>query len=281
MPSHSFDRSWTVAAVCAAILAGSAPSIPHVFAARPPRTVLVTQQIEAARVMAQAIDCIKRLRLESGRAIDRALDPNETGLIGDEFTPLTTSLGEVEAKRTSTNPAFAALLVHYFHDAGLTRGDVVAVGASGSFPALLLATLSASRVLGLEPIVIYSMGASMYGANLPGFTVVEMLSGLRAEGILPYGLAAVSAGGDGDTGAGVLFDQSGATLRAEVRRCRLPVIAGSSLADSIARRLHVLETVARGRSIRCFVNIRVCVTRDSDRAPAAPARDCQGQRVAV
>ena len=205
--------------------------------------------------MARALESIKALRHSKGLPIDRDLDPNQTGIIGDEFTPLTTSLGDVEAKRTSANPAFAAVLVKYFSDAGLTRGDVVAVGASGSLPALLLATLSAARVLDLEPVVIYSVGASMYGANIPGFTCVDMLARLRADGLLPYHIAAVSPGGEEDNGAGALFDEAGTALVAEARRTTLPMVSGTSLAERIQWRLRLFDTAAGDRPIRCFVNI--------------------------
>jgi poly-gamma-glutamate system protein len=209
----------------------------------------------AAHLMSRSLEVIRALRLEREFRIDPALDPNRTGIIGDEFTPLTTSLGELEAKRTTTNPAFAGLMVKYFRGAGLAAGDVVAVGASGSFPALLLATLSAARVLDLEPVVIYSVGSSMYGANLPGFTFVDMLDRLRETGHLPYRLAAVSPGGDNDQGAGVLFDEDGTALRAETRRSGLPVIESGSLAANVQARLRVYEAAGGGRPIRCFVNI--------------------------
>ena len=205
--------------------------------------------------MARSLESIRVLRLSKGLPIDRTLDPNETGIIGEEFTPLTTSLGEVEAKRTSANPAFAALMVKYFNDAGLQRGDVVAIGASGSFPALLLASLSAARVLELRPVVIYSIGASMYGANLQGFTFVDMLARLRADGLLPYEIAAVSPGGDRDGGAGVLFDEEGTALLAETRRSGIPVVGGATLAGRIQRRLRIYEAAAGARPIRCFVNV--------------------------
>ena len=155
---------------------------------------------------------------------------------------------------TSANPAFAAAVVRYFREAGLSRGDVVAVGASGSFPALLLATLCASRVLELEPLVIYSIGASMYGANLPGFTFVDMLAGLRSDGLLPYTLTAVSPGGRRDSGTGVLFDEDGTTLSSEARRSGLPIVEAPTLEESIQRRLRVYDEASRGRPIRCFVN---------------------------
>lgn len=214
-----------------------------------------TAEARAAALMVRSMEIVKALRLSLDLPIDPVLDPNGTGIIGAEFTPLTTSLGEVEAKRTSANPAFAALMVAYFREAGLQSGDVVAIGASGSFPALLLATLAAARVMDLEPIVIYSIGASMFGANLPGFTMVDMLSRVRDEGSLPYALAAVSPGGNGDRGTGVLFDEEGAALVGEAARSGLPVIRAASLAESIAERLRIYEAASRGRPIRCFVNI--------------------------
>ncbi len=208
--------------------------------------------------MERSLASVRALRAEKNIPIDRTLDPNATGIIGDEFSALTTSVGAVEAKRTAANPAFAAVMVGYFRRAGLKAGDVIAVGASGSFPAFALATLAAARVLDLRPIVIYSVGSSMYGANLPGFTLVDMLGRLRADGLLPYRLAAVSPGGGGDDddeGGGVLFDESGGTLAAETRRSGLPIVRGRSLADRIRDRLRIYDEASSGRPIRCFVNI--------------------------
>ncbi len=241
--------------MCALLAAAGEFPHPAAGGASDTRAPMLEQQLDAARLMARSLVTIKASRVARGLAIDRAIDPNETGIIGDEFSPLTTSLGDVEAKRTTTNPAFAALLVKYFREAGLSRGDVVAVGASGSFPSFLLATLSASRILDLDPVVIYSVGASMYGANLPGFTFVDMLDGLRATGLLPYRLTAVSPGGYRDEGKGVLFDEGGTTLIDETRRSGLPIIDAPSLSDSIRARLRVYDQARPGRPVRCFVNI--------------------------
>jgi poly-gamma-glutamate system protein len=212
-------------------------------------------QQAAAALMARSLESIRAHRLAKGLPIDRTLDPNGTGIIGEEFTPLTTSLGDVEAKRTAANSAFAAVVVKYFEQAGLTRGDVVAVGGSGSFPAFVLAALCASRALELQPVLIYSIGSSMYGANIPGFTFVDMLAGLQADGLLPYRMAAVAPGGALDGGHGVLFDEEGTTLVDEARRSGLPIVNGATLADRIQRRLRIYETAAAGRPIRCFVNV--------------------------
>jgi poly-gamma-glutamate system protein len=210
---------------------------------------------EAAALMARALSSIKALRLEKGIPLDADLDPNGTGIVGDEFSPLTTSLGEAAAKRTAANPAFAGVVAGYFERAGLKPGDVVAIGGSGSFPAFVLASLCAARALDLTPVLIYSVGSSMYGANIPGFTFVDMLARLRADGLLPYTIAAVAPGGAHDGGRGVLFDEEGTTLIDEARRSGLPMVEGPTLADRVRRRLAIYDAAASGKPVRCFVNV--------------------------
>jgi poly-gamma-glutamate system protein len=131
----------------------------------------------------------------------------------------------------------------------------VAIGGSGSFPAFVLASLCAARAMDLRPVLIYSVGSSMYGANLPGFTFVDMLARLRADGLLPYTIAAVAPGGERDSGRGVLFDEEGATLLDEARQSGLPMVEGATLAERIRRRLEIYDGAAGARPIRCFVNV--------------------------
>ncbi|GAI92880.1 unnamed protein product, partial [marine sediment metagenome] len=172
------------------------------------KTPYYDEQIQAAQLMKNSLETIKEERLKRNIPLNIELDPNQTGIIGKEYTELTTTLGNLEAKRTSTNPAFAALLVKYFKEANLKKGDVIAIGASGSFPALILATLSTARVLELEPLLIYSVGSSEYGANLPEFTFVEMLDSLNKKNILPYKLLAISMGGYLDQVEGMFYSDS-------------------------------------------------------------------------
>lgn len=213
------------------------------------------EQIRAARLMEDAIAVLRQEREARGIPIDQELDPNRTGLIGAEFTEITTSLGNLEAKRTSTNPEFAALMVRFFHDLGLQKGDLVAVGASGSFPGLILATLAAADVMDLEPLVIYSIGASMYGANLPEFTFIEMLKVLRSEGLLPYDLLAVSLGGDGDRAAGPMLDGSEEVFGRIAEYSGVPIISEPDNAASIRRRKELYAHAAQRKPLVCFVNI--------------------------
>jgi hypothetical protein len=73
------------------------------------------------------------------------LDPNRTGLIGPPYSELLTTTGQLEAKRTTTNPDVAGLIAHLLRRAGAEAGDTVAIGASASFPALLIASLTAAE----------------------------------------------------------------------------------------------------------------------------------------
>lgn len=221
---------------------------------RAPRAESV-EQLRAARIMAASLAEIKQLRASLGIPIDRRIDPNETGMIGEEFTELTTSLGDLEAKRTTANPDFAALMVTYFRRAGLRAGDTVAIGASGSFPSLIVATLAACNALELKPVLIYSVGASMYGANIPQLTFIPMLKRLNESGILPYGLAAVSMGGDGDRAEGMFFETSQNQIRGIAQSSGVVFIHEQTVARTVRRRMDIYRRAGGGRPPRCFVNV--------------------------
>ena len=184
-----------------------------------------------------------------GIAIE-AGDINRTGLIGPEWTPLTTSQGILEAKRTSLDPNFAALLVRYFKEAGLEAGDHVAVGASGSFPGLLIATLCAATELGLQTDVIASYGASLHGATRPEMNVCRIIRILKEEGLVDHTLLAVSPGGDNDYGQSLLFPDSREAIAALAAEEGVEFIDYNDLEKSIQRRLELF-----GEDVDCFVNV--------------------------
>ncbi|MBE0602904.1 MAG: poly-gamma-glutamate system protein, partial [Deltaproteobacteria bacterium] len=140
------------------------------FARRHQPDPLREEKNAATTLMQRAGQAVKAGKLRIGVPIDRRLDANDTGLIGVEYTDITTTLGSLAAKRTSTNPAFAAVVVDMLYRAGVRPGDAVAVGFSGSFPALNIAVLSAAKALDLRPVIISSAGSSTYGANQPDMT---------------------------------------------------------------------------------------------------------------
>ena len=156
--------------------------------------------VRAASAMEACMAELKTERFRRGVPIDEDTDRFSTGLIGTEFTAITTTLGNLEAKRTSCQPDMAALVCDLLVRAGVKAGDRVGVCATGSFPALNLAAVCAAEAMGAQPVIIVSVGASTYGANLPAFTAPEMLFHLYGAGLISAKPAAVTLGGDDDLG---------------------------------------------------------------------------------
>ncbi len=218
------------------------------------RTSLRREMTEAARLMARAEAAVRDCRSAKGLGTDAAADPNATGLVGLETSPITTSLGNPEAKRTTTNPDFAALVVSLFDEAGVRRGDAVAVGASSSFPALVIATLSAARAMGVEPLVISSLGASEWGANDPAFNWLDMEACLRRSGLLDVRALALAVGGDEDVGRNM--EPAGrALLLDRIRASGVPFVEQAGLEANVRERLRLYTAAAGGRPLKAFVNV--------------------------
>jgi poly-gamma-glutamate system protein len=217
-------------------------------------TSLRREMLEASRLMARAETAVRDCRTEKGVAADDRADPNRTGLIGLAMSPITTSLGNVAAKRTTANPAFAALMVSLLDEAGVRREDTVALGASSSFPALIIAALSAAKVMGLNPVVISSLGASEWGANNPAFNWLDMGGCLRTAGILDFRPVALAVGGDEDVGRD-MSPAGRALLAAQIAESGVFFIEKPDLEANVRERLRLYETGAGGRPIRAFINI--------------------------
>jgi poly-gamma-glutamate system protein len=210
------------------------------------------EMIQAASIMHQAIEEVGAGRLQRGIGIDPLYDPNLTGLIGSEFTKITTTLGDLEAKRTTTNPNFAALLVHLLKEAGVNNGDTIAVGASGSFPALLLATLSAARAMDLNPIVICSLSSSMWGANDPDFTLLDIYE--YARSVVKYDISALSIGGYRDIGKSMEAEAAG-LLERRIRASGIEFIYESDFRKNVETRMSIYNAKADLAEITAFINI--------------------------
>jgi poly-gamma-glutamate system protein len=217
-------------------------------------TGLRRDMIEASRLMARAEDALRNCRALKGIAIDPGTDPNRTGLVGLETSPTTTSLGSLEAKRTTANPNFAGLLVDLFRRAGLKKGDAVAVGASGSFPALIIATLTAAKAADLRPLMISSLGASDWGANNPDFNWLDMEGCLQGAGVLDVSSIAVAVGGAEDIGRD-MSAQGREALKARILESGIPFLDEPDLKANVSTRLLIYEKAAAGRPVRVFVNI--------------------------
>ena len=210
--------------------------------------------LSAATEMRSAIDFIRSCREGKGLPFDLEADPNQTGLIGQKWSVLTTTLGQLEAKRTTTNPDFAGLIVYLLRQAGVERGEAVAIGASSSFPALIIASLAACKALEVTPIYIVSLGASQWGANDPCFTWLDIQGCLEEARWLPELPVALSLGGARDNGTGLRPEGKEMLLR-KISERGLKLINEPDLEKNVALRLNLYEIGARGKRIGAFINI--------------------------
>ncbi|NLJ46777.1 MAG: poly-gamma-glutamate system protein [Treponema sp.] len=216
------------------------------------RSPYYEEMVRAARLMEEAEARVRDARTAAGIGIDPLRDPNSTGLVGVEYSETTTSLGDLESKRTSAGPDMAALSVLLLREAGVKSGDAIAVGASGSFPGLVLAVLSAARALDLDVALVSSLGASSWGANIPEFSYLRIHE--AALPVLGYPILAVSLGGGEDAG-GDMQPEGRRILSREAFRSGLRVINARSLEDSVDERLALYDSFLGGRACAAFVNV--------------------------
>ena len=123
-----------------------------------------------------------------------------TGMIGAEYTAITTTIGNLDSKKTSLDPNLAAVYIKMFSSLSLKKGDEVVINISGSFPMLDISCIIAAEEYGLKPFVMASIGASSYGATNPAFTIFDMLEHLYSENLISSRIDIVSLGGSGDVG---------------------------------------------------------------------------------
>ncbi|MDN5354617.1 MAG: hypothetical protein PWQ09_1373 [Candidatus Cloacimonadota bacterium] len=211
-------------------------------------------KLKAAELMQQAEDVIRSYQDERGFYIDTENDPNETALIGEKETLITTDRGSLRSKLTTLNPNFAAIIVQYFKDAGLKKGDKIAVSVTGSMPALNIAVLSAAKVLDLEVEMITSVGASMFGATDPEFTWLDMETLLREEGIFQYKSIAASMGGGRDLGRGLNRTGRELILQA-IKRNKVPLVQENSLEANINKKMQIWQQAAAGKPYKMYINV--------------------------
>ena len=175
------------------------------------------------------------------------------GLLGEEYTEITTTVGHKDAKLLSAAPDFPALLAQWYKEAGVREGDAVAINASGSFPALNIAALAAAQAVKARPLLISSLGASSWGANRPDYTWAHMEQRLVSRWPA-YASLAMSLGGDGDT-AQSLPDEGRQALLDALRLSGAPVLTPESPKDIMAARMRLWKEHNGGELPALLVNI--------------------------
>lgn len=212
------------------------------------------EKMAAAELTAEAYDVIHKAHMDLGYEIDEKMNITQTGVLGIVTSPVTTSTGDLTAKRTSINPNFAAIAVQLLKEAGVEAGDVVAVGVSGSFPAVNASVYAAIETLQAEPIVIASGAASQWGANLPNLLWLDMERILAEEGVFKTRAIAASVGGIEDQGLG-LSAEGRQMLEDGIQRNGIPPLTAETFEAAIEERLGLYDQVAAGRPIKAYINV--------------------------
>jgi len=212
------------------------------------------QKLEASKLAYDAIEHLKGYRLQKSIFIDPVNDPNETALIGQDITPITTDRGYIESKLTATNPNFAAVIVDMLKEAGVEKNDVVAISFTGSLPGLNIAVHAALQTLKLKPVIITSVGASNWGANDPYYTWLDMENELYKAGIFKYKSIAASIGGGLDRGRG-LSPEGRELIIDAISRNNVDFINEEHLESSIEKRMKIFNKQRAKNKIKAFVNV--------------------------
>ncbi len=213
------------------------------------------QKVEAAKLMSACLDTLKTEHARLGIVIDPINDPYQTGLIGPIRSTITTDRGLLSEKQSALNPNLAAVFVQEFSKANLKEGDHIAVGITGSNPAVNLALYSAIKVMKLKPSIVVSLSSAAYGANQEDYTWLDMESILVRSGLIDFKSSYASLGGKEDQGIGLPDDGITAMLDA-MKRNEVPSLLGASLEESVKTRSTVYaQLLPEGERYKLFVNI--------------------------
>ena len=175
-------------------------------------------------------------------AADETADPDRTGLIGFEWSGLSTTLGSLPAKRTSCDPRWAAVMDRWFDKLNIKRGDSVLLLSSSSFPGLILNTLTAAEARGVKLTFVLSLGSSSWGANVPKATWPEVAAILRRKGLIRSAVYACTPGGDRETGGG-LSDETIEEMRRVCRGEGTRLVIHKSLEEVIDWKMDIVHAV--------------------------------------
>lgn len=224
--------------------------------ARPVHAEAYRKKVHALVLMQRAEKAIAKAKADRGIVIDTRNDPEMTGVVGPQFTLITTDRGSQSAKALAAHPNFAAAVTQMLLEAGVRDSDLVAVGMTGSLPGLNLAVFAACRAIGAEPIPIASVGASMFGATDPGMTWLDMEDVCVANGLWPFHSIAASLGGGGDVGRGL--SPAGRQLLADaIERHHAVLLEQATVFDGVKARVALYDSIAaaRKRPIKVYVNV--------------------------
>jgi poly-gamma-glutamate system protein len=211
------------------------------------------EKLAAVNLMQSYLDSLQAGIRERDIEIDPINDPFQSGLIGMRLSSITTDRGLLSEKQAAINPNIAAIFVEELSRA--KAGDKIAIGITGSNPAVNLALYAALATLNLDPQIIVSLSSASYGANREELTWLDMEAILKEKGLLNFGTKYASIGGSEDRGIG-LSDFGVQALREAMSRNDVPLLLGASLEENVDLRMAAYnELLGAGNRYRMFVNI--------------------------
>ena len=211
----------------------------------------------AADLQRQAVAAIRAERLRRGYALSDE-DRLGLGLMGVQVSPITTSLSTEEVKRTAQLSDFAAMAVRLLHEAGVQKEDRIGACFSASFPGIDLGVLCAAEVMGLKITYSVSIGASNYGANLPGYVLPEMILTAHEAGLLSTLPDLITMGGGGDAGKNMMayaLEEEEDIVAVEAMQERLAAEGLTITWYEEGYEADVLDRMERLGDVAAFVNV--------------------------
>lgn len=213
------------------------------------------EKMAASRLAISAMESLRAARVLAGHEIDSEVDPAKTGMIGLPMSSVTSVSGVLEAKQTSINPNFAAVIVDYLMRANIQEGDTIAVGCSGSFPALNVCVYAAMETLKLKPVIISSASASQWGANIPDLLWIDMERILFEESKFSFRSVAASMGGFEDSGMGLTLIGKADINRGIERNGLTMLDSQKDFTEKVDERYEIFKSNAKGAPIKAYINI--------------------------
>lgn len=180
----------------------------------------------------------------------------KTGMIGAEYTAITTTIGNLDSKITSLDPNFAAVYIKMFSELSLDKGDEIVINISGSFPMLDISCIMAAEEYGLKPYLMASVGASSFGATNPAFTIFDMLQYLYQQELISTKINVVSLGGSNDVGEnfGEFNDYNDRNLIIDrINKSGINFLYEKDFDTNIEKRLQLIKETHK--NVKLFINI--------------------------
>jgi len=209
--------------------------------------------VNAAKIMREGMNVLQPLRAQIA-PINPEFDPQRSGLVGLENSIVTTNHGGRESKQTTINPNWAAVAVKLLAEAGVKKGDLVAVTVSGSFPALNLAVYSALEAMEADTVIVASASSSQWGANTPNFLWLDMERELREAGVITLHAEYSSIGGIEDRGIGIP-EEGIQSIRRSIDRADVKFIDPANYQEAVADRIAIFREYSAERNYTAYINV--------------------------